>query len=105
MTKAYGVSTSTEYSDERVDSFELAQNYPNPFNPTTSIRFELPVSEFVNLTVYNMLGQPIATLVNQQLSAGDHQVQFNALDLGSGTYIYRIQAGSFISSKRMMLVK
>lgn len=105
MTKAFGVSTNLEYSDELVDNFELAQNYPNPFNPTTSIRFELPIAEFVNLTVYNMLGQPVATLVNQQLSAGAHQVQFNALDLSSGTYIYRIQAGTFVSSKRMMLVK
>lgn len=105
MSNAFGVSTSTEYTDELVESFDLAQNYPNPFNPTTSIRFELPASEFVNLTVYNMLGQPVATLVNQQLAAGAHQVQFNALDLSSGTYIYRIQAGSFVSSKRMMLVK
>jgi hypothetical protein len=105
MSKAFGLSTSTEYSNELVENFVLAQNYPNPFNPTTSIRFELPAAEFVNLTVYNMLGQPVASLLNQQLSSGVHQVQFNAVDLSSGTYIYRIQAGSFVASKRMMLVK
>jgi len=97
-------TVSTE-RNELVENFNLNQNYPNPFNPTTSISFDLPQSEYVNLTVYNMLGQPVATLVNSQMSAGAHTVQFNALDLSSGTYLYRIEAGSFVQSKRMMLVK
>lgn len=105
LTKAFATTVDVERTGEFAESFVLNQNYPNPFNPTTSIRFELPQSEFVNLTVYNMLGQPVATIVNQQLSAGAHTVQFNAANLSSGTYLYRIQAGSFVQSKRMMLVK
>ena len=101
---SFPTTVSTE-RNELVENFNLNQNYPNPFNPTTSISFDLPQSEYVNLTVYNMLGQPVATLVNSQMSAGAHTVQFNALDLSSGTYLYRIEAGSFVQSKRMMLVK
>lgn len=105
MSAAFAVTVSVDRENELVDSFVLNQNYPNPFNPTTSISFELPQSEFVNITVHNMLGQQVATLVNQQMSAGAHAVQFNAAGLSSGTYIYRMQAGSFVQNKRMMLVK
>lgn len=85
--------------------FALNQNYPNPFNPSTSIKFDLPVNADVQLSVYNMLGQKVMTLVNGKMEAGFHQVTFNAGSLASGMYIYRLDAGSFVSTKKMMLIK
>jgi len=87
------------------NEFSLAQNYPNPFNPTTVISFSLPVASDVTLRVYNVLGQEVKTLVNENLSAGEHQVTFNANDFGSGVYFYKISAGSFTDTRKMMLVK
>ncbi len=86
--------------------FVLSQNYPNPFNPSSTIRFGLPQSEEVTLQVFNTLGQQVATLVsNEKKEAGWHSVQFNAGSLASGMYIYRIKAGSFVQTKKMMLIK
>ena len=85
--------------------FELAQNYPNPFNPSTNINFSLPSSREVSLKVYDMMGREVAILVNGRMNAGEHTVQFNANGLASGVYIYRITAGSFTQSKRMLLIK
>ncbi|MCG8374662.1 MAG: T9SS type A sorting domain-containing protein, partial [Balneolales bacterium] len=86
--------------------FILSQNYPNPFNPSSTIRFGLPQSEEVTLQVFNTLGQQVATLVsNEKMEAGWHSVQFNAGSLASGMYIYRIKAGSFVQTKKMMLIK
>ncbi|MDA0684234.1 MAG: T9SS type A sorting domain-containing protein [Bacteroidetes bacterium] len=87
--------------------YALQQNYPNPFNPSTSIEFSLPAAGNVNLTVYNVLGQKVATLVNNQtMSTGKHSIQFDASQLASGTYIYRLQAGDqYVSTKMMMLIK
>jgi ligand-binding sensor domain-containing protein len=86
-------------------SFKLEQNYPNPFNPTTTIRYELPKSAFVHLTVFNLLGQAVRTLVNETEQAGYKSVSFNAGNLVSGMYFYRIQAGNFTDVKKMVLVK
>ncbi|MGH2575577.1 MAG: choice-of-anchor J domain-containing protein, partial [Ignavibacteria bacterium] len=85
--------------------YDLRQNYPNPFNPATYIEFDLPKSEFVNLIVYSSLGQEIKTLVNQNLQAGSYKVDFNADGLPSGTYLYRITAGDFVTAKKMILIK
>jgi len=85
--------------------YALQQNYPNPFNPTTNIKFSLPKTSEVQLSVYNILGQKVMTLVNGKMQAGFHQVTFDASHLASGMYIYRIKAGNFISSKKMMLIK
>lgn len=102
-----GVPTSNEgLIDELPKQFSLLQNYPNPFNPTTKIVFTLPNTSKVNLTVFNILGQKVATLIDgQQLSVGNHTVNFDASSLSSGMYIYRIEAGKFMSSKKMMLIK
>ncbi len=85
--------------------FELNQNYPNPFNPTTSIEYSVVSSEYVSLKVYDMLGKEIATLVNEQQRAGRYRVNFDASSLASGVYIYRLSAGKFSDSKKMVLTK
>lgn len=86
-------------------SYSLIQNYPNPFNPSTKIEFSLPQSENVTLKIFNLLGQEVATLVNENMGAGTYRVDFDASKLSSGLYIYKIEAGSFTSSKKMMFLK
>ena len=84
----------------------LNQNYPNPFNPTTNISFSLKDAAPVKLTVYNLLGQEVATLISGKvMNAGTHTVAFNASSMSSSVYIYRLEAGSFVSNKRMTLIK
>jgi hypothetical protein len=85
--------------------YALSQNYPNPFNPSTLIQFALPVSGQTSLKVYNLLGQEVATLVNDVRAAGTHTVKFDAGHLSSGVYFFRVQSGSFAAVKRMMLLK
>lgn len=85
--------------------YALSQNYPNPFNPTTSIKFALPKESNVKLSVYTILGEEIALLVNRVMPAGNHQVEFNASKLNSGMYIYKIEANNFVSVKKMILIK
>ncbi|MDP4192408.1 MAG: CHRD domain-containing protein [Bacteroidota bacterium] len=86
-------------------AFDLQQNFPNPFNPSTIIRFSVTSFGPVNLSVYNVLGQKILTLVNNSLSAGNYEVNFNASNLSSGIYIYRLQAGKNSEVKKMMIMK
>lgn len=88
-----------------VSSFNLAQNYPNPFNPSTKISYALQNPELVTLRVFDVLGREVATLVNQYQSAGHHTVSFDASTLASGMYFYKLEAGSFQSIKKMMLLK
>jgi hypothetical protein len=85
--------------------YELSQNYPNPFNPTTIIKFALPAASYVTLEVINTLGQRVVTLVDGYWDAGYHQVEFNALNIASGSYFYRIKAGTFVSVKKLVLLK
>jgi hypothetical protein len=87
------------------ESFELYHNFPNPFNPTTTIRFDLPEDNNVKLEVFNILGQRVRTLVNDFYKGGIHEVQFNSRGLASGVYIYRLEAGSHINVKKMVLLK
>jgi len=85
--------------------FAVAQNYPNPFNPTTTINFALPEASHVKLVVYDLQGRMVAELVNGTRDAGVHEVTWDASDLASGLYFYRITAGDFNAVKKMMLVK
>jgi len=103
----YFVYTITDVSDnlKPTISYDLHQNYPNPFNPNTKIKFVIPKSSFVNLKVYNVLGKEAATLVNEEKPAGNYEVEFNATDLPSGIYFYRLQAGDFIETKKMILLR
>jgi hypothetical protein len=85
--------------------FTLSQNYPNPFNPSTAIDFALPNAEFVDLSIYNILGQKVVTLVNGMHKAGSYSLTFDASDLASGWYIYRLQTDSKVLSRKMLLIK
>ena len=78
---------------------------PNPFNPTTTIRYGIPHRAHVLLTVYNTLGQKVAELVNGDIEAGNHEIRFDGSNLASGIYFYRLQAGSFVQTRKLLLVK
>ena len=86
-------------------SYELYQNYPNPFNPSTTIKFAVPKESNVNLSIYNVLGELVTTLVNEQMKAGYYQHEFDASSLASGVYLFRIKAGSFVETRKMVLIK
>ena len=87
------------------ENFELAQNYPNPFNPTTKISWQLPVGSWLTLKIYDVLGNEIATLVDEDKDAGRYEINFDASGLASGIYLYRIQAGNFNQTKKMILLR
>jgi hypothetical protein len=104
------LTTLTGVNEEPVNmpaSFNLEQNYPNPFNPSTTIVYTIPENSqgLVNLKVYNILGQTVATLVNEEKHAGTYNVQFNASSLPSGVYFYSLTANGLSASKKMMLLK
>ena len=88
-----------------VEKYSLAQNYPNPFNPSTKIRFSVPEQTNLTLKIYNTIGQEVASLFNGEIAAGNHEVNFDASNLSSGIYFYRIQSPSFNSTKKMILIK
>jgi hypothetical protein len=87
------------------DSYSLGQNYPNPFNPVTTIRYGLPQRSMVNLTLFNALGQQVRQLVSGEQEAGFHDVKFDGSGLASGVYFYRVRAGSFVESRKLILLK
>jgi len=103
----------TDVSKEQLvlpTAFELSQNYPNPFNPTTKITYALPQNSYVSIKVYDMLGREVRSLVNNEMLAGNHSVDWNGennsgFKVASGTYVYRITAGSFVAVKKMILIK
>lgn len=98
-------SFSNIQNDNLITKFSLEQNYPNPFNPSTTIRYQIAESGLVTLIVYDMLGREIITLVNEELSAGKHEANFDASGFNSGVYFYRLKAGSFVETKKMVLMK
>jgi hypothetical protein len=100
------VDVLTSVNDKQLPgSFALDQAYPNPFNPSTTISYALPAASTVRMVVMNQLGQDVRTLVNDQQEAGYHQVVFDASGLASGVYFYRITAGSFVATKKVVLVR
>ncbi len=94
-----------EYYENMPYEFSLQQNYPNPFNPSTEISFSLPRMSFVNLNVYNLLGQKVETLVNKEIEAGNYNVNWDGQDVASGIYFYRLETGDFVETKKMVLLK
>jgi hypothetical protein len=99
-------NTITDVSENNsIEDFRLYQNYPNPFNPTTSIQFTIGSRQFVSLKVYDILGKEIKVLVNEEKPAGVYEVKFDGSNLTSGVFFYKLEAGSFISAKKLMLLK
>jgi hypothetical protein len=105
-TSDFGVVTGVDPLASQVPSqWDLSQNFPNPFNPSTTIRFNTSQYAPVRLAVFNMLGQKVATLVDHELAAGTHQVEFDGSRFTSGVYFYRLTSGSTMMTKRMVLLK
>lgn len=104
-TNSEGLLTRINIENTSHESFVLTHNYPNPFNPSTKISYSVPKSNLVTIKVYDALGEEIATLVNEEKSIGTYEVEFNGRNLSSGVYFYRIQAGSFIDTKKFILIK
>lgn len=101
-------SVKEENSEILFDQFKLFQNYPNPFNPTTKIKYEIPnafSNHFIQLKVYDVLGKEIATLVNENKSAGEYEATFDASELNSGVYFYQLKADNYIKTKKMILLR
>lgn len=97
--------TDVKEDSEMPLDYYLSQNYPNPFNPITNIEFRITDFEFVKLTVFDVLGNEVTTIINEEMPAGIHLVNFDASDISSGTYFYRLQAGDFIEIKKMIFLK
>lgn len=102
---SYEFSKTIEVNFGAPINFELSQNYPNPFNPSTTIRFSVSESSFINLSIFNPLGEKIEELVNEVREPGIHTIEFNAGELPSGTYFYRIKTANFTNTKKMILIK
>ena len=109
-TLSFEVVLSVNEENMIPDVFALHQNYPNPFNPVTTLRYDLPENDHVNITIYDMLGRQVKTLVNQTHDAGYRSVIWDATNdygkpVSAGIYLYQIQAGEYISTKKMVLLK
>ena len=85
--------------------FRLEQNYPNPFNPVTTIKYSIPSQSFVQLKVYDVLGNEIITLINEEKTAGNYEIEFNASEIPSGVYFYTLNVGEFVQTRKMILIK
>ena len=97
--------TSVEDGISDEAGYRLQQNYPNPFSHTTTIQFSIPESQFVTLQVFDIYGNEINELVNEDRSAGDHEVLLDGSKLANGTYFYRLQAGDYVQTRRIVLIK
>jgi hypothetical protein len=102
------VLTDIDYTEKhtRPAEYQLDQNYPNPFNPKTVIRYSLPVTCHLDLSIYNLLGQKVATLVSERQQPGQHQIKWDASGFANGIYFYRLQAGyNYTATKKMLLIR
>jgi hypothetical protein len=99
------IFTNFIFESEPPRNFKLSQNFPNPFNPRTSLQYTVGSRQFVTLKVYDILGNEIATLVNEEKPAGEYEVEFNGANLPSGIYFYQLKAGGYIETKKMVLLK
>jgi hypothetical protein len=88
-----------------IDNYTLEQNYPNPFNPSTKIVFQIPEPGNVSLKIYDMLGNEVVSLLNEEKQPGKYEIEFNASHLSSGIYFYTLRSGTFINTKKMILIK
>jgi hypothetical protein len=100
-----GIATAVDNEEEIPSTYALYQNYPNPFNPTTNIKFSIPQASHVKLTIYDAVGREVETLVNNQLVAGTHTIEWSGKNIASGVYLYRIEANNFVKVNKMLLVK
>jgi plastocyanin len=107
MTGTIIVQNPAGVGDEEMlaDQFELEQNYPNPFNPSTRINYSVPSASFVRLKAYDILGNEVAILVNEEKPAGEYQLEFDASELTGGVYFYQLTSNSFVETKKMILMK
>jgi len=107
MTGTIIVQNPVGVSDQEMlaDQFELEQNYPNPFNPSTRINYSVPSASFINLKVFDILGNEVALLVNEEKPAGEYQLEFDASKLTGGVYFYQLNTNSFVDTKKMILLK
>jgi len=104
-TQNGGITFAREKNFDHPNNYTLSQNYPNPFNPSTSIHYQFPELSFVTLKVYDVLGREVTILVNEEKPAGIYEVEFDGVNLPSGIYLYRLYAGNFIETKKMVLLK
>jgi hypothetical protein len=102
---AFIITEVEKTNNETPNQFSLSQNYPNPFNPSTKIKFNIAETGFTSLKIYDLLGNEMSALVNKELQSGSYEFNFDAKGLASGIYFYRLQAGSFIETKKMILIK
>jgi plastocyanin len=107
MSGVITVQTATDVQDKGISiyKFDLKQNYPNPFNPTTTIHYIIPERSFVELRVYDVIGNEVKTLVNEEKPAGSYEVKFSASQLSSGIYFYKLITGAFVETKKMILLR
>ena len=107
ILKITGIPLSVEDEESLITltEYNLLQNFPNPFNPTTRIKFQIVEQGNVSLKVYDILGKEVTTLVNEERSAGTYEATFDASELTSGIYFYKLQAGSFVETKKMILLR
>ena len=99
------VVTGVEEDNSLPTVYSLYNNYPNPFNPSTTIKYDIPEQSYVTIKIYNITGEEVSTLLNEVQNAGRYQIQWNAAELASGVYFYRIQAGQFSDTKKLILMK
>jgi len=103
--RIFDLPADVKYDKEVPFTYELSQNYPNPFNPSTTIRYQLPQEGFVTLKIYDILGREVKTLINEEKVKGKYEVNFNASNLASGVYLYRLKVNDYVAVKKLMLLK